>query len=191
MLRIRSGGCYTCKRQDDRRGCDNRMRIDVRRTEDRALRELIRWVESWSEGSALLVSGIREYERRRDRLEAKIAGGKEKIALLVESIERGGKAPQAVARRIGDLERSVAALTIELKAMRRPEGRSAADLLRTLKSALEGFVAAAANDDTRKDALLKFRDLVERIDVSPTAERREFEMTVRPRVDALVALVLE
>ncbi len=191
ILRVRNGRGYTCKRQDDRRGCDNRMRIDVRRTEDRALRELIRWVESWREGSALLASGIREYERRRDRLETKIVDGKEKIALLVESIERGGKEPRAVARRIGDLERSVAALTIELKSMRRPEERSAADLLGTLKSALEGLVAAAADDDTRRDALLKFRDLVERIDLSPTSEKGEFEMTVRPRVDALVALVLE
>ena len=190
-VRVHRGRGYTCKRRHDRRGCDNRMRIDVRRTEDRALRELIRWVEAWREGSALLASATREYEQRRSRLEAEIEGGKEKIALLVESIERGGKEPRAVARRIGDLERSVAALTIELKSMRRPEERPAADLLRTLKSVLEGFAAAAANDETRRDALLKFRDLVERIDVSPTAERGEFEVTVRPRVDALVALVLE
>ena len=190
-VRVHNGRGYTCKRRHDRRGCDNGMRVGVRRAEDRALRELIRWVESWREGSALLASAIREYERRRNRLEAKIESGRERIALLVESIERGGKEPRAVAQRIGDLERSVAVLTIELKSMRRPEERSAADLLRTLKSALEGLAAAAADDDTRRDALLKFRDLVERIDLSSTAKKGEFEMTVRPRVDALVALVLE
>ncbi len=56
----------------------------------------------------------------RNRLEAKIEGGRERIALLVESIERGGKDPRAIVRRIGDLERSVAALMIEVKSMRRP-----------------------------------------------------------------------
>ena len=37
-IRVQGGRGYACKRRYDRRGCDNGMRIGVRRTEDRALR---------------------------------------------------------------------------------------------------------------------------------------------------------
>ena len=49
----------------------------------------------------------------------------------------------------------------------------------------------APDEAARKSAQLLARTLVERIDVVPLPARGEVEISVRPRVDALVALALQ
>ena len=163
----------------------------LRKVEDRAIREAIRWAERWDEGRALIAAAIGELEERRRKAAGEIEAGESKIAHLLDSIEQGGRRPGAVNRRIDKLERSVAVRKMELDSMSRPEVRSPDALLRNLKANLGRLAEAAAKDETRKEALLRFRELVDRIELEVQRGSKTFELRLHPRVDAMIAFAIE
>ena len=190
-MRIMARGHYYCKSRYQRMSCDAVGHATVREVEDRAIREAIRWAERWDEGSALIAAAIGELEKRRRNAAGEIEAGESKIAHLLDSIEQGGCRPGAVNRRIDELERLVAVRKMELGSMSRPEVRSPDALLQNLKANLDRLAEAAAKDETRKEALLRFRELVDRIEVEVHRRSKAFGLRLHPRVDAMVAFAIE
>ena len=190
-VRVMSSENYFCKSRFQRMSCDAVGCAAVRKVEDRAIREAIRWAERWDEGRALIAAAIGELEERRRNAAGEIEAGESKIAHLLDSIEQGGRRPGAVNRRIDELERAIAVRKMELASMSRPEVRSPEALLRNLKANLERLAEAAAKDETRKEALLRFRELVDRIELKVQRGSKAFELRLHPRVDAMIAFAIE
>ena len=190
-MRAMVNGDYYCKSRFQRMSCDAVGHAGVREVEDRAIREAIRWAERWDEGPALIAAALEELEKRRRNAASEIEAGKSKIAHLLDSIEQGGRRPGAVNRRIDELERSVAARKMELDSMSRPGVRSPDALVRNLKANLDRLAASAAKDETRKDALLRFRELVDLIELEVRRGSKTFGLRLHPRTDAMVAFAIE
>ncbi len=188
---VMAGENYFCKSRSQRMGCDAIGHAAVRKVENRAIQEAIRWAERWDEGRALIAAAVRELEERRRIATSEIEDGESKIAHLLDSIEQGGRRPGAVNRRIDELERSVAVRKMELDSMSRPEVRSPEALLGNLKANLDRLAEAAAKNETRKEALLRFRELVDRIELEVHRGSKTFELRLHPRVDAMIAFAIE
>lgn len=190
-MRVQTSSGYYCKSRLKRQGCDAVGCASLREVEDRAIREAIRWAELWDEGPALIAAADSEREKRRRRVAGEIEAGEKKIANLLDSIEQGGRQPGAVNRRIDELERLVADRKMELDSLPCPKVRSPDVLLRNLKANLDRLAEAAAKGETRKEALLRFRELVDRIEVEVQRGSKTFELRLHPRIDAMVAFAAE
>ena len=75
--------------------------------------------------------------------------------------------------------------------MSRLEVRSAEALVGNLKANLDRLAEAAAKNETRKEALLRFRELVNRIELEVHSASKTYQLRQHPRVDAMIAFAIE
>ena len=185
---------YSCQIHRDTGTCDNPRGISAVRLENQVCALLAFHISTECDLPELLHRAAEESALRRERLKAGLADRKERIARLLELVERGTQS-RAAQQRILEIERETAAIELELDSLPALPSRTPKDLavrLRDRLAALNGAIAGAhPGTRQRTDALLLARSLIERIDIAPLPRRGQVEITIRPRADALVAFALQ
>ena len=182
---------YGCMKRRETGACANGRRIHAAELEKRAVAEMIAiarqadWREVLDCGRAAAIS-------RREKLKAAIEDAERRVGVLVRAVETGADA-QAFHGRIVALEQEIGRDRLALRSLANIPERlpPITELARRLDNRLKQIARAVGNggEAERKAALLRLRNVIERIEVTPLS--RDYEIAVRQHDDALIAMALE
>ncbi len=185
---------YQCHARRDKGICDNPRGVDAARIENQVCELLSLHIAAECSLPELVRHAAEESARRRERLTAAIADGKQRIARLLDAIEQGAQS-HAAHQRILEIEHETGSIEVELDSLPVIPSHTPGDLAARLHERLATLNRTIADGEPgterRAHALLAARDLIERIDIAPLPERGRVSIAIRPRTDSLVAFALQ
>jgi len=174
--------------------CDNTRGIPLARLEATAVRQLLAWLRDPDrDWPRMFASAGTSSAAKRHQLKQKIATATSGIAHLVAAVESGVTSP-SFRERVLELERARSEAEAALASLPAPSPGDTASIRAFMRSWTDPFRGVVTSSDSersprREETLLALRDLISRIQVTPSSGPYRVDVTTTPDVPAILDLI--